>query len=439
MTTPNGASAQLQAEPRPQRLPSTSTVASPPRQVMGLLNAVFPDVLWVYNIDADRTEFLSSAFERVWGRPAADVLKDPDAWMQSVHPDDIAAVEAALGESERTGVYRATYRVIHKDGTVRTVVDEGHRVTASDGCRYILGLARDLGRSMAIERRLSRAEHLRGLAQLCGGLAHDYNNILASVSATVQAAAAQLSDGGAAERLLRSVRADVERAAELTGRLAAVAGKGAFSFETVDIADAFPMLAATAQSIAPRLDVKDPVDVAGLMVDIDRRQFRQLLANLVKNAAEASFNRTSDPVVVRLSRDTICDPTTKVVDLGILHRGSYAVVDVEDHGIGMSPEIRARLFEPYFSTKFAGRGLGLAAVSAIVLAHDGALRVETRPGRGTKVRIWIPSSLREGGACDGKPSGLVHSAESCPLSMPDFDCRNGRATCGRPDSSANSR
>jgi hypothetical protein len=176
------------------------------------------------------------------GRPVSDILKDPDAWMQSIHPDDIAVVRRALEESERTGVYRATYRVVHKDGAMRTIVDEGHRVTASDGCRYILGVARDLGRSMTIERKLTRAEQLRGLAALCGGVANDYNNILASVSSAVQLALSQVAEDSPTAATLRPIRRELDRAAELTSRLAGVAGKGSFEFATVAIATEWPLL-----------------------------------------------------------------------------------------------------------------------------------------------------------------------------------------------------
>lgn len=431
---------QVQVQTNPVRSTSNPALAgsAPPKQVMWLLNAVFPDVLWIYNIDADRTEFLSSAFERVWGRPVADILQDPDAWMQSVHPDDLSAVKKALGESEKSGIYRATYRVIHKDGTVRTVVDEGHRVTAADGCRYILGVARDLGRSLAIERKLGRAEQLRGLASLCSGLAHDYNNILASVSASVQLAVARLEEGSPAERALRPIRSELERAAELTGRLAAVAGKGAFEFVGTDLGRDFPALAAAAHAVAPRLDVEVSTGGAPFHADIDRRQVGQMIASLVRNAAEASASTPNGRVALRLVAETVCAPSSIVVDVGVLHRGNYAVIEVEDRGIGMSREIRERLFEPYFSTKFAGRGLGLAAVSAIVLAHDGAIRIETTEGRGTKVRVWMPSSLRVGVACDGIPTGPVDSAESCPLSTPDSSCRNGRTISVKPVSFVNS-
>jgi len=241
-----------------------------------------------------------------------------------------------------------------------------------------------------LERRLRNTQKLESMAAMAGGIAHDFNNLLQVVQGNVDLAARSLAPEHPARELVQRVDEAARRATELTGQMLAFSGKGHFVVEALDLSavvgGAHRLLESSMGSRVPLvLELDDDLPP----IDGDRPQLRQLLVNLVVNAAEAS----SDGGAVRV--------TTELLEVDLAHlagarlgselpAGEYVSLVVEDEGVGMDPQVLPRVFDPFFTTRGAGRGLGLASVSGIVRGHKGALFMESAVGRGTRVQVLLP-------------------------------------------------
>jgi len=241
------------------------------------------------------------------------------------------------------------------------------------------------------ERQMQESQKLESLGVLAGGLAHDFNNILMGLMGNADLALLRLPAESPVRDHLNRIMASAERAAELTRQMLAYAGKGQYLAGPIDLSslvrDLAQLLAAAVSKKAKlRLETGEKLPV----ILGDTAQLGQILINLVTNASEALGE----------GRGSITVATGEVeADRGYLARahlgeglepGRYAYLEVTDTGCGMNTETQGRLFDPFFSTKFAGRGLGLAAVLGITRAHRGAIQVKSEPDRGTSVRILFP-------------------------------------------------
>lgn len=229
---------------------------------------------------------------------------------------------------------------------------------------------------LAVERQMFETQKLESLGTFAGGVAHDFNNILTGILGNADLARRKLAPGHPATECLDRVLGASERAAALTGQLLDYVGRGGARRERIDldavIQDMRPLLVASIpRKVLLRLEPGGAIP----RVEGDATQIRQVVANLVANGAEAC-DREGGTVTVRtgVSADGRC------------------VLEVEDSGSGIDAETLARIFDPFFSTKFTGRGLGLAAVHGIVRAHAGNVSVDSRPGRGTIFRVDLPAA-----------------------------------------------
>jgi len=244
---------------------------------------------------------------------------------------------------------------------------------------------------LEMERSVQDAQRLESLGVLAGGIAHDFNNLLVGMLGHASRARDLLEDGSAAQDSLAQVETSARRAAELTRQLLAYSGKGRFVVEPLD-------LGALVREMAQLVDVtvskkaRLTLDLApGLPpVEGDAVQLRQVVLNLITNASDA-VGQGGGMIGIRSGAVD--------ADEGYLQGpwlpsrvpvGAYVVLEVSDDGCGIEPETLVRMFEPFHSTKGAGRGLGLSAVLGIVRGHHGALRVYSEIGRGTTIKVLLP-------------------------------------------------
>jgi two-component system cell cycle sensor histidine kinase/response regulator CckA len=247
-------------------------------------------------------------------------------------------------------------------------------------------------RAQATEARLSQAKKLESLGILAGGIAHDFNNLLTSVLGNTDLALAHLPPTSPARAHLKHIEHAAQRAADLTRQMLAYSGRGQFLIRSVCIGDIVRgrlslIRAALPDGVTVACDIADNLPT----IDADPDQLGQLLMNIVGNAIDA-MRETGG--AIRLRADachcTKDDLASTYLDEQ-LPEGRYVCLEVTDTGVGMSAETQARMFEPFFSTKFTGRGLGLAAVLGIVRGHRGAVRVHSEAGKGTMVRVFFPA------------------------------------------------
>ena len=272
----------------------------------------------------------------------------------------------------------------------------------------------------ALAEKLQQTQKLESLGVLAGGIAHDFNNLLSGILGNADLALLDLPPGSEARQPLEQVLQGARRAAELTKQMLAYSGRGRFVTETVSLPDLVAEMGKLLEvSISKKSVLRYEFGEKLPSVDADVAQIRQVVMNLIINASEAIGER-SGVIALRVGAAHCGAKELASYVLGeSLEAGTYLFVEVEDTGAGMTPDVQARIFEPFYSTKFAGRGLGLAAVLGIVRGHRGALRIDSAPGRGTTFRILLPASSREAAAGGGAAGPLQWRATGTVLVVDD--------------------
>ncbi len=248
-----------------------------------------------------------------------------------------------------------------------------------------------------LQERFQQAQKLESLGVLAGGIAHDFNNLLMGVLGN--ASMAQLEQGvpEPVARQLAEIERSARKSADLTTQLLAYAGKGKFSEEVIDLGYLITDLEGLLRvSLGANVVVEHEFAAELPPVRGNSTQLQQVVMNLIINASEAMGER-GGKIIVRTGSGEFETAELIVDSQGIDDpaTGRYVHLQVEDEGPGMDPSTLARCFEPFYTTKFTGRGLGLAAVVGIVRGHHGVIRVESHPGQGTHFSILLPAIAGE--------------------------------------------
>ncbi len=247
-----------------------------------------------------------------------------------------------------------------------------------------------------METRLRESQKLESLGLLAGGVAHDFNNLLTGILGNASLVLMDMPPESPYREAVGLIETSALRAAELTNQMLAYSGRGTFMVEQLDLSELIEGMRSLLESARPkrvRLALRLQNDLP--VIRADAGQLHQLMTNLVTNAAEAIGDELG-AITIRTGRiDVTSDYLSATYLPDDLPEGDYAFVEVSDTGCGMDADTRARIFDPFFSTKFTGRGLGMAAVLGIVRGHRGAIKVYSEPGKGTTVKILLPSCEQE--------------------------------------------
>lgn len=242
------------------------------------------------------------------------------------------------------------------------------------------------------EVKMAESHKLESLGALAAGVAHDFNNLLAGILGNAAVATASIAPDSPVQEALSDIEEAATRAAGLTKQMLAYSGKGQFVVRPVSLAQEIEGL----DSLLPTLLAKTTALRMELMrpspwIEADASQFAQVVINLVVNGSEALEGKLGRVTVETTMLDVDAAWLAKArFSEGIL-QGPCAALIVTDDGPGMSPETLEKMFDPFYTTKFVGRGLGLSAVLGIVRGHGGAIRVDAAPGEGTKVTVVFPA------------------------------------------------
>ena len=319
----------------------------------------------------------------------------------------------------------AELQLQRKDGTIVPVFSSQLVVTLPGDGPELFRLDFDLrdrkraeAERLELERHLLQNQKLESLGVLAGGIAHDFNNLLTGVLGNIELAQAELPGDAPVQPLLHDAVAAGRLAANLTHQMLAYTGRTRFQLQTVDlnriIRENEPLLHAAA---ARRATLQFALAPDLPEIAADPAQIGQIVVNLVTNAAE-SIEHPQGTVEIR-TREMFCTTAdlagSWVDDKPAPQR--FVAIEIADTGTGMDDATVQRVFDPFFSTKFAGRGLGLPVVLGIVKAHHGALFIESSPGHGSTVRILLPmarppsigASDITGTSCCGttRPTGVL--------------------------------
>jgi signal transduction histidine kinase len=280
---------------------------------------------------------------------------------------------------------------------------ETHYTPLRDAARRVVGLlgvSLDVsGRQKAerereqLHQQLLQRQKLESLGLLAGGIAHDFNNLLTAILGSTSAALHSLPLQHPAHHELDNVTRAARRAANLTRQLLAYSGKGHFDIRRVDLSRHTRELTTLLETTVPKL-VQLRMQLAEKLpaIEADVGQLQQVLMNLVLNAAEAIGEQRGTVSLRTGALDVDQAYATSLLPHASIEPGRFVFLEVQDTGCGMDEATQAKIFDPFFSTKFTGRGLGLAAVLGIVRTHRGALEVSSTPGEGTTFKVLFPAT-----------------------------------------------
>lgn len=267
-------------------------------------------------------------------------------------------------------------------------------IERDDSVADALALAvRDVTARKALERELAEARRLESLGVLAGGMAHVINNALTTIRGNAELLLLRGTEDDEQAECLGDILDSARRASELCRQMSALGGQEPYSPTRVDLSRLVREHGSRLRRRLPK-DVKLRLETADTLPSIllDETHVRQILENLVTNAAEAMEGAGGTIVVGIDARESL--PRRRRLS-ETPYEGPFVELSVRDDGCGMDEETRARAFEPFFSTRFTGRGLGLSVVLGLARTHGGVVAIDSTPGEGTEVSVGFPVPLEE--------------------------------------------
>ncbi|MBI5248285.1 MAG: PAS domain S-box protein, partial [Desulfomonile tiedjei] len=305
-----------------------------------------------------------------------------------VHVDDKEKVgeiyRQGLSDNEAPHLY--SFRIMDKIGMAKWL--EINAVTIIwDGRPAILIFANDVSARRQMEEELLRIEKLESLGILAGGIAHDFNNILTAILGNISLASLYSNSEEKMAKRLKEAEKACLRAQGLTIQLLTFAKGGAPVKKTASIGDIIrdaALFSLRGSNVRPEFSIADDL----WTVEVDEAQISQVTNNLIINADHAM----PEGGVVQVSAENV--RVTR--ELGLpLETGQYVKFTIKDHGVGIPDQIITRIFDPYFTTKRMGSGLGLATSYSIIRNHGGIVTVESEANLGTTFHIYLPASQQQ--------------------------------------------
>jgi len=242
-----------------------------------------------------------------------------------------------------------------------------------------------------LQERLTQTQKLEGLTRLASGIGHDFNNLLAAILGNAELALLDVDAKSPLRHSLEQIEKATRRAAELTRQMLLYSGRAKSETRSLNLTALIEEIKELLRvSISKRCHIEYALEQEMPPVRGDAGQLRQVVLNLMMNASEAMAG-SDGTIQVRTSvRDFATQIEGGGTWSGSLKGGRYAVLEVLDKGVGIDKGTRSQIFDPFFTTKTAGRGLGLAAVLGVVSSHQGAIRVDSEMGGGTKFEVYLP-------------------------------------------------
>lgn len=374
------------------------------------LAAVLRDTLYS-TLASGLVRYVSPGIQELTGHPPAAFLTDQHLWASLVIPEDLPRMRegfhgVVLGEPSE-----AVYRIRHAlTGRIHYVLDRAAPVTAptkaGDVVVRIDGILIDMTERVELELRLERSETLRSLGQLARDVAHDFNNLLVSILGHADLLSARFEPGSREARSLRLISAAADKGSQLTDRLLTFARGSAGSREKVPT-DLAHMIVETADlaapSLPPHLRLETRLDSLSPCVEADPLRLSESLLNLVLNAIHACGSDFGTRILLE-ARAATPDEARRIGSVEAI------VLSVADDGPGMSADVRARVFEPLFTTraKSGGTGLGCAIAYGVAVDHRGLLEVYSELGHGAEFRFILPLlSAASEGVHDERPASVT--------------------------------
>lgn len=330
------------------------------------------EVIWDWNLATSRIWF-SDALRDHWGYDFSHREADSTWLDQRIHPDDRAAMTECVREALRTrDRFTVEFRLARADDSYSNVLLRGLVVCGPSGEPVrLIGAILDITERLLLESQLEQVRRIESLGRVAATVAHEFNNVLMGILPLAQKLQRSETDPTVAR--MASVIADsISRGRRLTEQILRYSKPADPTSSVVVVGEWLDRLLPELRALAGnRVTVNAGITEPSLAVNIDAPQIQQVLSNLIMNAREAM-------------------PEGGAIAISAEIDGEIASLIVSDEGVGMAPEVSERMFEPLFTTKRNGTGLGLAVAQQIVARHRGSIQVTSKVGQGTTVRIRLP-------------------------------------------------
>jgi len=378
-------------------------------QIRSILEVADEVAIVVTDVSGEDSRILefSRGAEKIFGYTRREILGRP---VSILHLDEEFEEMRRELDAGRSG-FRGESTLVRKSGERFPALFTNHPIRDSAGkITSALSVSIDITERkraeeerLKLERQVLHSKKLESLGVLAGGIAHDFNNLLMAIIGHADLALDDLPTSSSARESLHEIEIAANRAAELSRQMLAYTGRGRVSVTSLDLNDTIREMESLLKVSLPRkAEIAFDLDPKISVVEGDASQLRQVIMNLVSNAGEAigddqgtvhitTTEKSADPAEMRRTGQAM----TARGEEALPGANRYISLKVTDTGCGMDPLVIEKIFDPFFSTKFTGRGLGLASVLGIVRGHQGALLVNSEPQKGTTVEVLLPStSLR---------------------------------------------
>ena len=368
-------------------------------RLYGLVLATTNDVVVMLGVD-QVLHYVSEAAGKTFGYRPEELLGKPLSLLQPARLREALATETRryLGTGEKRGNWAAVQTMgLHRDGH-EFPVEVAFADLRTSGEDLFVAFIRDVSerrdaeaRRESLEAQLHESQKMQAVGTMAGGIAHEFNNLLGVMLGNVQLAR-ELPDQASQQHCLDQIQEAGQRARELVGQLLAFSRRQPVTRRRCELLPIVRQGVSLLRAGLPaRIDIELTAEKDLPWIDADALQIQQLLLNLGTNAAQAMGE---GPGVLTLHLDAVTLDAAAASVHRDLKAGRYARLSVSDTGHGMDADTLARIFEPFFTTKSVGEGtgLGLAVVHGIVLAHDGAVLVSSKPGLGTRFELYFPQA-----------------------------------------------
>jgi two-component system, cell cycle sensor histidine kinase and response regulator CckA len=343
------------------------------------------DVFWIATPTMDRVIYVSPTYEQIWGRSCQELYRYPQRLMESIHPEDLDRALAAFVAAREQGTPSDhEYRIIKPDGMVRWIHDRGFPVRDDNGrVSVFTGVATDITERKNIEDQYLQAQKMEAVGTLAGGIAHDFNNILTAILGNIGLAALDSKMVPRVQDRLAQAEAACLRAQALSQQLLTFAKGGAPVKKLFSVAELLTKSTAfTCVGASVKCETTFPENL--WWIEADPGQIDQVFQNLTINAIQAMPTGGT----IKVWAENLTLGTESELPLS---PGMYIKITLRDQGTGIPADHLPRIFDPYFTTKQKGSGLGLASTYAIVQQHHGHIAIESKPGLGTSFHIYLPA------------------------------------------------
>ncbi len=366
-------------------------------------------------------EWISEGVEKLCGYKPGEFLGKRDLWSSRIHPEDKERVMADIARLAVAGTISTEYRWLIKGGGYRWVL-----ASATGTAGRVLGLWLNISERKALELQFRQAQKMEAVGRLAGGVAHDFNNLLTAIGGYAGFLLKSLTPGDERRDDVVEIIKAAEGAASLTKQLLAFSRRQVFQLRVLDCnAVVCNMQKMMKHLIGENIDLVLDLAKAETRIKADPGQLEQVIMNLIVNARDAMPN--GGKVTIKTENMELDEKYSR------LHmevrRGPHVMISVADTGCGMDSEVMSHLFEPFYTTKEAGKGtgLGLATVYGIIKQSGGNIYVYSEHGRGATYKIYLPRVMEEVGSATAPARPKAPGGSETILLAEDDDSMRGFA------------